>query len=270
MVIVKTVSSDKKTFVIRRGKKDGIGVGQESLFSTMKVSLAARAVEVNREFSLWKILEENFSVPFEKEQIVNYISSVESVEVQIPEVRKRKAEFFFEPKRFWYLRSGVSRTINQNLSNADKGTDKVRQGMQFDALLSYNWTPGWEIGIGGRFDIEEEIIEQGNLSLPSNRYFIMAEMIYHLDYFSGKKSNFYLSGALGIGRSQTQVDTKISSGTSYISPAVRLGWQKRIYNRWWLVAEGLIESVSSEETFSDGVTQESNFTNIKGMIGIKF
>lgn len=270
MVIVQTVATDRQTFVIRRGYKDGIGVGQESLFSTTKVSLAARAVEVNREYSLWQILEESYAVPFKKDQIVNYISSIESVDIQIPEVKKRKNEFFFDPSRFWYFRSGVSRTINQNLSDAAIGTDKVRQGMQFDILISYNFARNWEIGIGGRFDIEEEVIEQGNLSLPSSRFFFMTELIYQLDYFRGKKSNFYLSGAFGIGRSQTLVDDKLSSGTAYVAPAIRVGWQKKYYNRWWFVVEGLIESVSAKEKFSDSDFQESNFTNMKAMIGIKF
>lgn len=270
MVIVQTVATDKQTFVIRRGFKDGIGVGQESLFSTTKVSLAARAVEVNREYSLWKILEESYAVPFRKDQIVNYISSIESVDIQIPEIKKRKNEFFFDPARFWYFRTGISRTINQNLSDAPEGTDKARQGMQFDVLVSFNFTRNWEFGIGGRFDIEEEVIEQGNLAIPSSRFFLMTELIYQLDYFRGKKSNFYLSGAFGIGQSQTQVDDKVSTGTAFVSPAVRLGWQKKYYNKWWFVVEGLVESISSVEKFSDSDPQESNFTNIKAIMGIKF
>ena len=269
MVLIQTVATDRKTFVIRKGHKQGIGVGQESLFSTKKVSLAARAVEVNREFSLWKILDENISVPFSKDQIVNYMTSVESIEVQIPEVRARRKEFFFDPKRYWYFRSGISRTINQNLSNAETGTDKVRQGMQFEAILSFNWRPSWEIGVGGRFDVEQEVLEQGDFAVPSSRFFLMTELIYQLDYFKGKKSNFYISAALGIGRSQTQVNDKISSGTAFVVPAVRLGWQRKYFNSWWLTFEGMMESVSTEESFKNTAPQETNFTNAKVLVGLK-
>ena len=46
LVIIQTVATDRHTFVIRRGHKQGIGIGQESLFTTSKVSLAARAEPV--------------------------------------------------------------------------------------------------------------------------------------------------------------------------------------------------------------------------------
>jgi hypothetical protein len=270
LVIIQAVSTDQRTFVIAKGHREGIGRGQESLFSTTKISLVARAIEVNREYSLWSVIDDRANIPFEKEEMVNYSNTVESIEIQIPEVKIRRNQIFFQPKKFWYMRTGFSRTLSQTISDAPSDTDKYRQGMQFDALFTYNWKPKWEWGIGVRYDVEAEVLEQGDVTVPSSRFLLTSEILYQLEYFKGKKSNFYISGSLGVGRSQTQVTNFISTGWAFVIPTVRVGWQRHYHGKWWFLLEGLMESVKTEESFTDTDPQETNLTNMKILMGIKF
>ena len=78
MVRVQTVSKDQLTFVVSLGKGDGIMVGQQSLFSTRKISLAARAVEVSRYYSLWALSEKTAS-SLSKGQTISYNQRVNSI-----------------------------------------------------------------------------------------------------------------------------------------------------------------------------------------------
>src|SRR5690606_38636873 len=87
LLIIQSVSDSRKTFVIRKGKAEGILVNQESLFTSEKFSLAARVVEVNRDYSLWRLSDPRATVPFQKGETVNYTNTIENLYTEIPMLR---------------------------------------------------------------------------------------------------------------------------------------------------------------------------------------
>ena len=70
LVIVTTISSSKKRFVINQGTNSNIVPNQTRAFSTDNISLMCYAVETSPDHSLWQVQDQNAFIPFLKNQFV--------------------------------------------------------------------------------------------------------------------------------------------------------------------------------------------------------
>ena len=132
MVRVQTISKDRLTFVVGLGKGDGIMAGQQSLFSTRKISLSARAVEVSRYFSLWELSEKDSVVPFKKGQTISYSKKVNSIFLEIPRLYKVQDDSFHKEKNYWVGKWYYSLSLSESVSGASSSDQLLRTGTHFE------------------------------------------------------------------------------------------------------------------------------------------
>ncbi len=274
LVIIQTVSSSRRSFVIHRGAKDGISTNQLALFSTEKISLLCRAIEVAHDHSLWRVDEPMASVPFQKRQFVAYTSSLETIWTKIPSLKdllQKQIRFSLsKPKPYWLLRGSISYGLYESISETLPDSTKRRSGQQFEALWNFNFSKNIDGGLGARLDNETAILSTQDLSVESRRMFILSELTYMFPPFSATKNYVYLTATVGLGTSSTSVNENTSSGTAAILPALHLGLATHVSQQNYFMVEGVIESIAVKEKFADGTLQESNIVNAKLTLGYRF
>src|SRR3989344_1091583 len=90
LVVVQAVSKSNQTFVTRAGKRKGVFVGKRGTFTSENISIIAKAITVNREFTQWQIESQIADVPFVKGQMVTYYDATEYLWALNPEDVKEK------------------------------------------------------------------------------------------------------------------------------------------------------------------------------------
>ena len=270
MVRVQTISKDRLTFVVGLGKGDGIMVGQQSLFSTRKISLSARAVEVSRYFSLWELSEKDSVVPFKKGQTISYSKRVNSIFLEIPRLYKLQDDSFHKEKNYWIGKWYYSLSLSESVSGATSSDQLLRTGTHFEINYLKDWTTKLDWSFGVRYDQEVSKRQNPGLEVPNTKFFAIGDLYYHFSRLGESKVNPYLGLGFGIGYSVTSVSSNISKGYAMILPSVKGGFQTEFAENKFLLAEAAIESVSSTETFTSGVEQKTSTLNAKASLGYKF
>ncbi len=280
LLIIQSVSNTQKTFVIRKGKAEGVLVNQESLFTSEKFSLSARVIEVTRDYSLWQISDTRATVPFQKGETVNYTNTIENLYTEIPllrfdpkelakEAREKNKIAELRPEN-WLLRGNLSYTLAESVTDTSGNLDSSRSGINLEAQKLWSLTPKMSIGAGLRYDQENTSIADPNVDIPTTRVFITGDYIYHFDYIGETRDHIYMALGIGLGQSSTDVDGTVSSGLATLLPSVRLGYQMALSSGISMVVETVAEAISANESFEDGTTQKTNLVNAKLAIGLKF
>lgn len=276
MVIIKAISSTKKTFVIRLGKEDGILPGQISMFSTKNISILARAITVNRDFSQWIVVEKDSLIPFSDNQVVTLSKSVERIWTELPilqiqekyrQIEERYARVI--GKKHLTIKANFVQGFKESTSLVDEEIGK-RSGVHFEAIYSKNYTSQFELGAGLRYDSEVLQKEQTNLDIPTTRLLVMLEGLYHFRKMKNSNTNFYGGVSVGIGKSSTVVDEEEKSGSAWVLPSVKVGALMELSRSYSFLVEGVLESITSKESFSDGKAQDNNIVAAGLTIGLKF
>lgn len=109
-----------------------------------------------------------------------------------------------------------------------------------------------------------------SLEVPTTRVFAMGEITYNFEEALGLGGNFYGTVGAGIGNSSSTIANEVASGTAFLIPNIRVGYQFSTLTRKGLLIEGMMESISATETFPDGTEQEILVTNLKVALGFKF
>lgn len=279
LVIIDAVSASKQTFVVQRGAEDGITIGTESLFSNENISVLARAIEVSRQHSLWKIKEQNATFPFQKDESVVFNKSRTNIWSELPNIQKRVSRAKRQEEVFaqlygdgttFQLRGNFSNTFYESTTDTDSNRAPERTGMHIEALYHWRIWEKFEIGIGLRYDQEDAVISDPELTIPTTRIMGLSELTYHFSDFQGQGNNFYVAGAVGIGRSQTQIDDAVSTGLATVLPSVRLGYIVRRPNGFDFTFETVAEAISAQESFIDTKEQTTNLVNAKVAFGVRF
>lgn len=270
LVLIQAVSTSGKTFVIRKGAEEGVATGQESLFSTRDSSFTAVAVEANRFFSLWRLKDNRGAVPFAKNEFVTFTNNIESVWTELPKLQLApKEELVFKQSYGFLLRTNFSYAMSETVSNIDDEKTASRVGYQLEVLYGIRFAVHWETIFGFRFDRENATLQDPALDVPTNRYMVAGELIYHFENFARSDNNAYLGIGLAYGLSNTTVEDAVSTGTTAAIPIVKLGYINRISPNYSLVFEGSIESLSQKEAYTDTGDQTTNITNSKISIGLR-
>lgn len=283
LIVVQTVSTDQKSFVVGKGIKDGITEGQELIFANDNVSLVCKAYAVNRDYSYWKPINQNITVPFLREEIVSANSHVygsialdlAGSQHQLLEKFESKPENKNEFENYIHinhfaLRGSVGAGLNQSSSSVT--ADQNPKRFAFDVAFEYDIRkqPELELGFGLRYDSDIYRLSNPTLDIPTTRIMGIVIATYHFINWSSNKNNYYLSLLAGFGTSNTVVNQVNNSGYATILPQVRLGYLVPFSNSSALIFEGSVESISAKESLPDGTVQTSTYANAKGTIGFTF
>ncbi len=278
LIVIQTVSNNRRSFVVAKGIKDGVVKGQEIIFANENVSIVCKASEVNRAYSLWVPVDKTITVPFNKEDIVSSNSTVYgNVALDIiGDTNLTLTENFniaykkFRTSNNFAAKVGLNRGLGQSSSEVSDEKNTARKGYNFAIDYNYRFLPEFEMSFGARIDNEFYTLVDPELDIPTNRILATISATYHFVNFSDNKNNYYLTIATGIGRSQTTVNDETSSGPVTILPEVKVGFVMPFTKSMAMIIEGSVESISTVETFSDGTEQSTNMMNIKASVGLRF
>jgi len=279
LMVVQTVSKDRRSFVIARGVKDGVMKGQEIIYANDNVSILCKAQEINRNYSLWVPIDPNVTIPFNKEEIISYNSHaygnvaldiVGDVNNLTPAVNYYEVFRKFRSSNNYSMRASLNRGLSQSSSDVSTDKNTNRTGYTFAIDYNYRFMPELEMTAGGRIDNEVYRLSGAQLDIPTNRKMVTIAATYHLLSFTTDKNNFYLSLAAGIGTSETTVNSKVSTGRATLLPEARIGYLMPFSPSVAMIFEGSVESLSAHEKFSDSSEQVTNMLNLKFTIGLRF
>lgn len=279
LVIIDAVSGSQQTFIVQKGAQDGITVSTESLFSNENISVLAQAIEVSRQHSLWKVKEPNANFPFKKDESVVFNKSRTNIWTELPNIQKRVSRAKKQEETFaklygdgtsFQLRGSLSNTFYESTTDTDSQRAPERTGMHIEALYHWRLWENFEVAVALRYDKDDAIIENPDLTIPTTRILGLTELTYHFSDFQGQGNNFYMAGAIGIGRSQTQIDEAVSTGLATVLPSLRIGYIIRRAEGLDFTFETVAEAISAKESFIDTKEQTTNLVNAKLSFGVRF
>jgi hypothetical protein len=292
LLVIQTVSVDQKSFVIAKGIKDGISIGQKYIFANDNISLVCKVIEVNRDYSYWYPVSENMAVPFLREEIVSFNAYVygssgmqlgtdqqdinqnqpaETIENKVSEnIYDNKNIKSYRTSNHFSVRASAGAGLSQSASSVSAGQTANRY--VYDASIEYDirLRPEFEIGFGGRLDRDNYRIASASLDVPSTRMMAIAIITYHFVRWSTNNNNTYLSLVGGIGTSSTVVNQTTNAGMATLLPQVRLGYIKPYARKAAMIFELSLEAISANETLPDSSIQMTSSSNLKASIGISF
>lgn len=278
LMVVQTVSRDRRSFIVAKGVKDGVTKGQEIIYANESVSILCKAQEVNRNFSLWVPVDKNVNIPFNKDEFVSYNShAYGNVALDIvgdaanltPHVNYDIEFKKFRTSNNFSLKGSYEKGLSQSSSDVSADQNSSRTGYTYSLEYNFRFLPEFEMSFGGRIDNEVYRVTGAGLDVPTNRTMAVAAATYHFMSFSNDKNNFYLSLAAGIGTSKTTVDEVESSGMAVLLPEVRFGYLMPFSRSVAMIFEGSVDSISSKETL-EGTEQVTNIINVKFSLGLRF
>jgi hypothetical protein len=279
LMVVQTVSKDRHSFVVEKGVKDGVMKGQEIIYANENVSILCKAIEVNRNYSLWVPVDRNVNIPFNKEEFVSYNSHaygnvaldiVGDVNNLTPEINYSEVFKKFRTSDNFSLKASFDQGLSQSSSDVSADKNSKRSGYTFALEYNFRFLPEFEVSAGGRIDNEIYRLTSPALDIPTTRVMGTIAATYHFVNFSKNKNNFYLTLAAGLGKSTTTVNNDKSSGTVTLLPEARFGYLMPFSKSVAMIFEGSVESLSASETFPDGTSQVTNILNAKLTIGLRF
>ena len=279
LMVVQTVSKDRRSFVLSKGLKDGIMKGQESVFANENVSIVCKVSLVDRNYSLWVPIDQKVTVPFNKEDIVSANSSVygdvaldviSNTDLKLKEKEKMQVAEIFAKSNSFDAKVSYNRGLSQSSTFVSQGKNPVRTGYNYAINFNHRFLPEFELSAGFRVDNEVYRIEEPELDIPTTRKMITAAATYHFLQFSNGKNNLFLSIAAGYGTSSTDVNEDVATGRVTLLPEVRIGYLMPFSKSMKLIVEASVESLSTTETFEDGVEQSTNSINSRISVGIRF
>ena len=279
LMVVQTVSKNRHSFVISKGIKDGVLKGQEIVYSNQNVSILCKAIEVNRDYSLWTPIDKNVNIPFNKDEFVSYNSyAYGNVSLDlVGDVHISDTEFDYnlEYKKFrstnnFSLKASFDQGLSQSSSDVSANQNTSPTGYSFAAEYNVRLSTQFEISVGARIDNVVYQIASPQLDIPTSRTMGTIAVTYHLLEFSKDKNNFYLTLAAGIGKSTTTTNEIQSTGIVTLLPEARLGYLMPYSTSLAIFLEGSVESLSSHESFPDKTKQDTNVLNTKFTVGLRF
>jgi hypothetical protein len=279
LMVVQTVSKNRHSFVVSKGIKDGILKGQEIIYSNQNVSILCKAIEVNRNYSLWTPIDKNVNVPFNKDEFVSYNSyaygNVSLDLVSDVHISDTEFDYNLEYKKFrstnnFSLKASFDQGLSQSSSEVSTDQNTSPTGYSFGAEYNIRYSTQFEISVGARIDNVVYRLASPQLDIPTSRTMATIAGTYHFLEFTKDKNNFYLTLAAGIGKSTTTTNEIQSTGIVTLLPEVRLGYLMPYSTSLAMFLEGSVESLSSQETFPDKSKQDTNVLNSKFTFGLRF
>jgi len=270
LVVIRAVSSTKKSFVLPKGAQHGISLGQESLFTTENLSLIATAKEVTRDESLWELNDKDALVPFRIDQFVSFSNNLEALLHELPLIKYKEKDVVYFGKNAWFFRIGYYGTISETISSVNATQGLTSTGIALDGMYLMDVTKNINVGVGLRFDSDNSQTSEPPLAVPTDRLLVEGEIQYKFEPFAGTNNYFYGTLDLGIGTTSSNISGVTSSGLGILLPGIRFGIDFSLSSKTALVTELAIENLLSYQTFNDGTKQDTSELDLKLSIGFKF
>jgi hypothetical protein len=278
LIVVQTISKNRRSFVVDKGVKDGVFKNQEIVFGNENVSIHCKAQEVNRDYSLWVPIGENVNIPFKKDEFISYnphtygnvaLEIIGNVNNIIPpnysELYKK-----FRTSNNLSVKGSINRGLSQSSSDVSADQNSSRTGYTFTMEYNYRFLPEFEMSFGGRIDNEVYRVKNPELDIPTRRIIGTVAITYHFVSLISSRNNFYVTVAAGIGESKTTVSGDVSSGRATLLPEARIGHIIPLSKSIAMVLEGSLESITATEKFTQGTEQVTSMMNARFTIGLRF
>ncbi|EQC44406.1 outer membrane protein beta-barrel domain protein [Bacteriovorax sp. Seq25_V] len=283
LVIIQKVDNRAQSFVIRKGMADQIYKGQRSLFSNKSTSVVAKAITVSRDFSQWELEDKNASVSFESGDIITVSYSIEKIWTEIPRmISDKEYQNILKTERKLLLKKygklyegrfqilgGISQGLSESTTESENNDGaRVGNNYKFKYTKAFNDFLRYEVGF--RYDDDVLTLSSPDLEISSQRYMATVGLQTRFNDFWELDATPYASLSLGYGKTQSQLNESVKTGTASIVPSFTLGVDIPYSKRFSFLIEGTVESISATETFSDGVEQRTNITQALVSLGIEF
>jgi hypothetical protein len=278
LVVIQTTSNNQKSFVLQLGLQNGIAKRQEAIFSNDNVSIVCKAIEVNREYSLWVPVDKNINVPFKRTDIVSlnpYVIGNVGIDFGgvitklIPDEPEKIIDQFRTENNI-AIKYSYGTALSQTASSIGTSEYTTKKGQDLSVEYGFRYSPEFEYAIGFRRDYDIYRLTTPVLDIPTERNFLTASFIYHFITFTKNKNNFYTAITFGVGNSSTTINNEVNSGISTLLPQVRLGYLYPFNQKVAMISELSFESIAGQEKLADGSKQNANQVNVKLSIGVRF
>jgi hypothetical protein len=269
LIMIQSVSSSKKTFVTRNGKRQGIIRGMTGTFTAEDISVLAKAVNVTGNFAQWELINQGAILPFEKGKIVTYYAATEYLWALAPESERRKYIKSEVPriKRSWVFKGALTSGLSESVSDAPATTSR-RGGFLGEVYYERDIFGPLAFDLGYRY--ERESINYPGASLITKRSMLIGDIIYYFDFYREYlKAKFFIAGGIGYGLSNTSTVGLTQSGPVGMLPVVKLGFTLPFNETWEFISDGAFESLQTSEEQEDGRKQTTTQTNFKFGFGLR-
>lgn len=270
LIMIQGVSSSKKTFITRNGKRQGLNPGTTGTFTAQDISILARARTVSGNFTQWEIMNSDAIVPFEKGAIVTYYPATEYIWALAPESERKKyiKTELAQMRKSFIFKGAFSRGLSESVSDAPANSTR-RGGYMGEIYFEKDIWENVAFDIGLRY--EKEVVNIEKASLETTRSLAIFDIIYYFnsfrDYIAGGR--FFLAAGLGYGMSNTQTVGLSQSGPVSLLPTVKIGASLPFNDTWEFLIDGAFESLSTREEQESGRIQTTTQTNFKAGFGLR-
>lgn len=277
LIIVQSISSTRKSFVIQKGMKEGISKGQISLFGTSRISFSAISTEVNRNYSVWTPQDPQATIPFTKGEIITYTNSIDEIWNTIPYLKINQFHKNFNEKYKLSANKGLitlqgsfGKALYETTSGVDSSDKSTRSGQDYSIGYGRIWLQKYEALLAIRFDQDTSTTDEITLSIPTQRTMILAKFLYHLSPAPGSPVHFFGGIYAGFGESSTTIDESTRTGNTYLFPGIEVGIQNQFTEDKAIFLALSGEGLFSNESFEDGEKKEGTIYYTKLSLGLKF
>ena len=272
LIMIQAVSENRRTFITRNGKRQGIQPGVTATFTAEDVSILAKAINVTGNFTQWQIVNADAIVPFEKSTIVTYYPATEYIWALAPEKERKKYIKSQIPmaQQSWVFKGALSRGLSESVSDAPANSPK-RGGYMGEVYFEKDIFGGNGLAFDIGIRYERETVNYTGASLVTKRTMVVGDILYYFnflrDYINGGR--FFLGAGLGYGLSNTSTVGLSQSGPVSLLPTMKLGVSLPFNETWEFVTDGAFESLNTREEQESGNVQTTTQTNFKFGFGLR-
>jgi hypothetical protein len=269
LMLIQSVSTSRKSFVTRSGKRQGIQENLTATFVADNVSYIARARTVTSHYTQWELVNPEATVPFQPGTLATYHPAEEYIWTLNPEKARLQyiRDLRAETKRSWIIKGAATRGLSESVSNVAIQNPN-RGGIALDAIFEKLFDPNFAWDVGLRYENEIVNLEFG--TLIAQRVMLIGHFLYYFDPIPDfYKGRVFLGAGIGFGRTSTNVQGIIQSGSAQLLPSAKLGLSLPFNDLWDFIVEGAFESIRSVETLEDRSRQSTNQTNGRLGIGLR-
>lgn len=269
VIKVKSISGDKKSFITRQGRFDGITEGLKAVFKGKNISFVAMATEVSRFYSLWKITSPQFALPIKKG---DYLTSYKGQEYlwthQEGENLSHQHREAFRKKAHWLsLEPFFLRGLSESISNVSNNVEVSRNGLGLNLQYYREITSRFYWGIGLRFasetiDIRAGTLQTKRIMIPTSIHYMTKEL--H-SFYNGR---FMVGLGIGFSTSNTISQTSSQSGYAMMLPSLEARFLFKLTSHWAWSPGFAIEALTTKESINHQ-TQTTNQLNLRLMISLQ-
>lgn len=291
VLVIESVDDSRTIFTTRTEPEDDPVPGRRGSFTTQYASIAAKTIDVGKEFTRWKVINPYATIPFNIKDKVIYSPSLKSLwpqstrqkpsppgeltkadcEIQSTfekhfKPKDRKAFKSSRKKKGIRFRFSAGRGINEIVSNVSATTYSTRSQTQREFTYFQQLGSGVVGSLGIRLDQEESRISVG--SIDSIRQYLVMDVRWNLDKIPSLpyKLSTFTGISLGAGLSSSRVNLQRHKGFSFIFPSFFLGLSRELSSQWRGNLEGGLEFIFIKEKIGDEFVQKSSQLN--GSLGL--